>query len=94
MPGPERKSARLPAYDYASAGAYFVTACTRLRACLFGVVVGDEMQTNALGDLVGECWSAIPEHFPGVALDAFVVMPNHVHGSSGYPGRGMPRPYP
>jgi len=25
-------------------------------------------------------WQAIPDHFPHVALDAFVVMPDHAHG--------------
>ena len=27
-----------------------------------------------------QCWLAIPKHFPAVELDAFVVMPNHLHG--------------
>ena len=27
-----------------------------------------------------KCWNAIPEHYPHVELDEFVVMPNHVHG--------------
>jgi hypothetical protein len=48
LPGPERKSPRLRAYDYAD-GAYFVTVCTLRRACLFGAVVDDEMRLNALG---------------------------------------------
>jgi putative transposase len=26
------------------------------------------------------CWLAIPEHFPAVDLDEWVVMPNHMHG--------------
>ncbi len=25
-------------------------------------------------------WDAIPDHFPGAAIDEFIVMPNHVHG--------------
>jgi REP element-mobilizing transposase RayT len=33
-----------------------------------------------LGKIVRECWDAIPEHFASVALDQFVVMPNHGHG--------------
>lgn len=27
-----------------------------------------------------QCWRAIPDHFPLVELDEFVIMPNHVHG--------------
>jgi putative transposase len=42
-------------------------------------VNGEECCTE-LGTLERTCWQAIPEHFPNVHLDAFVVMPNHVHG--------------
>jgi len=34
-----RRSIRLKGYDYAQAGAYFVTIVTHERACLFGEVV-------------------------------------------------------
>ncbi len=27
-----------------------------------------------------KCWCAIPGHIPWVMLDAYIVMPNHVHG--------------
>jgi len=33
-----RRSLRLKDYDYAQAGAYFVTICTQDRACLFGEI--------------------------------------------------------
>ncbi|MGZ8467101.1 MAG: transposase, partial [Candidatus Binatia bacterium] len=42
----QRRSIRLPGYDYAQAGAYFVTVCAQDRACLFGEVVGDQMRLN------------------------------------------------
>jgi len=38
------------------------------------------MRVNALGQIVAECWNALPTHFPNVELDAFVIMPNHIHG--------------
>jgi REP element-mobilizing transposase RayT len=38
------------------------------------------MRLNALGNIAFTCWQAIPAHFPHVELDAFVVMPNHLHG--------------
>ncbi len=75
-----RRSIRLKGYDYSQAGAYFITIVTQDRACLFGEVVNGEMQLNAAGWIVHQCWEEIPAHFPHVSLDAFVVMPNHVHG--------------
>ncbi len=75
-----RRSIRLRRYDYTQAGAYFVTIITRNHECLFGDVVDGEMRVNALGQVVVECWDALPAHFSNVELDAFVVMPNHAHG--------------
>lgn len=38
------------------------------------------MQLNALGAIVQRGWWDLPDHYPHVQLDAFVVMPNHGHG--------------
>lgn len=75
-----RNTLRLPGHDYSSPGAYFVTTCTYNRVCLFGDIRGDEMRLNAFGRIVERCWYALPNHYPNVELDAFVVMPNHIHG--------------
>ncbi len=75
-----RRSIRLRGYDYALPGAYFVTICAQGRACLFGEVVGGEMRLSQGGLMIWDVWEGLPGHYPGVALDAFVVMPNHVHG--------------
>ena len=75
-----RRSIRLKGYDYTRPGAYFITICTHERAHLFGAVVEGEMQLNDAGRIAEQCWRNIPVHFPHVQLDAFVIMPNHVHG--------------
>jgi len=75
-----RRSMRLKGYDYSQAGAYFVTICTQGRACLFGEVVDGEMRLNDAGRMVVAEWERLPALFPNVVLDAFVVMPNHIHG--------------
>jgi REP element-mobilizing transposase RayT len=67
-------------YDYAMAGAYFVTVCTHDREPLFGNIVAGDMRLNALGQLVEKCWYDLPAHYHRLQLDAFTVMPNHVHG--------------
>jgi len=83
-----RRSLRLQGYDYAQAGAYFVTVCTWNRECLFGDVTNGEIRLNDAGRIAATCWSAITEHFPDVELDACVIMPNHVHGIIGIYRRG------
>ncbi len=59
---------------------YFITICTKNRECLFGTIENSEMIKNDLGETVEQCWVEIPKHFPDVVLDAFVVMPNYIHG--------------
>jgi putative transposase len=78
-----RRSIRLKGYDYATSGAYFVTIVVRDRACLFGEVVGAEMRPNQFGRIVQATWNELPHHYPGVGCDAFVMMPNHIHGVIG-----------
>jgi len=75
-----RRSVRLKGYDYAQAGAYFVTICTQARECLFGDVVNDQMRLNDAGQMVESAWLDLPQRFPNVELDEFVIMPNHMHG--------------
>ena len=77
---PSRRTLRLPVHDYAQSGAYFITVCTYLRRCIFGHIDNGRMILNAWGRIVQEEWYRIPEIHAGVALDAFVVMPSHVHG--------------
>lgn len=84
-----RRSIRLHGYDYTQAGAYFVTIVACNRECLFGEVVGGEMRVNACREIVVACWDTLPEHFSAVELDAFVVMPNHVHGIIVIGGEGV-----
>jgi putative transposase len=75
-----RRSTRLKGYDYGQAGPYFVTICVQNRLCLFGDAVAGTMRLNDAGRMVQRVWDEIPHHYPGVDLDAFVVMPNHIHG--------------
>jgi REP element-mobilizing transposase RayT len=47
---------------------------------MFGDVNDGVMHTNGYGEIVAACWDDLPNHYSHVELDAFVVMPNHVHG--------------
>lgn len=38
------------------------------------------MHLNLVGATVKAVWESLPLHFPLIELDAFVVMPNHIHG--------------
>lgn len=75
-----RQSIRLKDYDYSASGAYFVTICTYERACLLGDVIEEQVHFSEFGRIVSDVWNRLPEHYGNLELDAFVVMPNHVHG--------------
>ena len=74
-----RRSIRLPGYDYAAAGAYFITICTQGRECLFGRVVDGEMRVNALGEIVRAEWEITKRLRAEIELGPYAVMPNHFH---------------
>jgi REP element-mobilizing transposase RayT len=73
-------STRLQNWDYGWNAPYFVTICTQNREYDFGNIVDGKMQLSEIGKLAEKYWHEIPQHFLFVKLDAFVVMPNHVHG--------------
>ena len=79
-PFSRRKPLRLSGYDYSGEGAYFVTICTKGKKCLFGAVQHDQMMLNEAGTIIAKLWSQLPDRFDCVALDSFVLMPNHIHG--------------
>ena len=75
-----RHSLRLPGYDYALVGAYYVTICTHERARLLGEVVDGAMRLSPSGEAAAAAWLWLATHHPWVTLGPAVVMPNHLHG--------------
>lgn len=78
---PVRKRVRLKEYDYSSPGAYFITICTQGRQCLFPFPVGAAPcgRPNPAREIAEEWLEKLPGKYPGVCLEKYVVMPNHVH---------------
>jgi len=75
-----RRSIRLRGYDYSSPGAYFITICSHNKRFLFGNVVDGKMRRNDHGEIVQEEWFRSATIRKEIQLDAWMVMPNHVHG--------------
>ncbi|MBC6605664.1 hypothetical protein H8B13_02420 [Hymenobacter sp. BT188] len=80
-------STRLPGYDYGQSGIYFITICTKNRQPYFGAIKVPNgnwdaafLRTSVLGEKATEYWNTIPEFAPFVRLDAFIMMPDHLHG--------------
>ena len=74
------ETVRLPYWDYGWDSAYFVTICTKNKEYLFGEIKNQEMICSDLGIIAKKYWEEIPNRFPFVLLDVFVIMPNHIHG--------------
>ena len=71
----KRKSPRIIGYDYSSPNHYFVTICTHEKRCIFG----NPENLNTFGKIVENHVLQISEHYDGVMIDKYVVMPNHIH---------------
>lgn len=75
-----RKTLRLPTSDNTDPGPYFVTLCLHPREPRLGHVDEEIVTLSPAGRAVHDLWLSIPRRFPSVLLDAFVVMPDHLHG--------------
>lgn len=57
-----------------------MTVCVQNRVCLFGTKNEGQLTLNEAGQMVESEWLKLPERFPNIQLDEFIVMPNHFHG--------------
>lgn len=72
-------TARKVGGDY-TAGAFFVTWCVKGRVeCLARIDEGQSFPTS-IGMIVDDEWHKTAIVRPNVTLDAWLVMPDHVHG--------------
>lgn len=85
MEMPVRKQNRLKRYDYSQNGAYFITICTKDKKCILSHTVGATIGRPAYvrltewGKMVDTSIRGIPEHYNGVHVEKYVIMPNHIH---------------
>ena len=71
---------RLTEYDYSTNGFYYVTICTHNHEEIFGSIEINDITLNVYGGIVKDSWMDLPSHHKSIQLDAFVIMPNHIHG--------------
>lgn len=74
-----RKLPRLSGYDYSQNGYYFVTLCTHQKRHLFGSIHEQTINLNSIGKIVESELVQIPHRHQGVRLEAYTIMPNHLH---------------
>lgn len=75
-----KKQHRLPGYDYSSPGWYFITICTKNKEFFLGDIKEKQMVLSKVGEIAQSFWLEIPQRFSNVLLDAWIIMPNHLHG--------------
>ena len=66
-----RRSIRLKGYDYSQPGTYFVTMCLQGRE--------PYLEMPHVRHIVEDTWKGLPQRFPTIELDEFIVMPDHIH---------------
>ncbi len=82
-----RRSIRLPGYDYSGNGFYFITICVQNRAHLFGQITNvgldpcpvHEMVLNDAGKMVARWYYELEMKFHDIRCHEMVVMPDHFH---------------
>lgn len=91
MDKPTRKQNRLNHFDYSSTGAYFITICTSCRHNYFwnnnttdavvGATIGRpaNVDLSPYGIIADKAVNDIPSFYPGVTVEHYVIMPDHIH---------------
>ena len=84
MDFPTRKPNRIPHFDYSTPGAYFITICTEGRLPILSTIVGGGAldapcaRLTSIGQVV-QRHIISGNRIPGVTVDKYVIMPNHIH---------------
>ncbi len=80
-----RKPTRLKGYDYSSAGAYFITICTKDKKQLLSHIVGDgvlDIPKNVLtdyGKIADNYINQMDKFYNNISVAKYIIMPNHIH---------------
>ena len=75
-----RRSIRLPGYDYSQPGSYYVTICTFRHQLLFGRIEDGHMILNEFGKIAEIEWLRTANMRSNIELNGYILMPNHLHG--------------
>jgi putative transposase len=76
---PQRVSPRHPQHDYNTPGAYFITFCTKHRIPILGKLAGEDVALSGIGQMVARVLRESQDRYPGIEIDCFGLMPDHVH---------------
>ena len=76
-----RRSIRLKGFDYSQKGYYFVTIAVKNKWKLFWNIVGADsyIRPNEMGLMIEKSILEIPKFYPGILINEYVVMPDHIH---------------
>jgi REP element-mobilizing transposase RayT len=74
-----RRSIRLPLYDYSAPGEYFITICVKERLPVLGTVIEDDIHLSPAGLIVSKWIEHLREKYPFLVVNHFIIMPDHVH---------------
>lgn len=86
----QRKSTRLPNYNYFKTAYYFITTCTYQHKCTLATIEGQESCIDNLYDTavvkltkyglaVDKIIKELPEKYSNISIHNYVIMPNHLH---------------
>ena len=80
-----RKPHRLNGFDYSSAVSYFIAFDVKDRKNVLSDIIREDIFTSPVvclkpyGIITEKYILQIESHYPGVIVDNYVIMPNHVH---------------
>ncbi len=74
-----RKSIRLPDYNYSQAGEYFITICVKNKSYRLGSISDQKNTLSKEGEIVDKWIKELPIKYEGIIIEHYIIMPNHIH---------------
>lgn len=74
-----RHTFRLKDFNYSSNDMYFVTIVAQDRQCILGEISCGKLTLSHTGIMADKWINELPNKYPGILLDKYVVMPSHIH---------------
>jgi len=73
------QSNRMPGWDYAGKGRYFITLVTQNRECNLGTIKNGKINLSDFGKIIDHEWLKSFKIRKELTCDEYIIMPNHLH---------------
>lgn len=74
-----RRTIRLPEYNYSLPGEYFITICVKDKQHRLGIIKDSKTLLSEEGIIIDKWIKNTLNKFKNIVIEHYIIMPNHIH---------------